>query len=133
MRKLSLNLRPLPLLLLTQVLLLQWGRSNMMPFNIALEANDIGRILDLVLALLLVALGLVLVIGVESKSTLFIGGLMHTQHFVKCGFPFMTLFHVFLQRSDLSLELFDFLYMVSDNTRTRGSRSINVRATRQSK
>src|SRR5664279_5922570 len=92
LRNLSLNLRPLPLLLLTQVLLIQWARSNMMPFNLALEANDIGQILDLVLALLLVALGLVLVIGVESKSTLVIGGLMHTQHFVKCGFPFKTLF-----------------------------------------
>jgi hypothetical protein len=52
----------------------------MMPFNLALEANNLGRILDFVLALLLVAhaLGLVLVIGVESKSTIVIGGLLHT-------------------------------------------------------
>ena len=55
-----------------------------MPFNLALEANDLGRILDLFLALLLVALalGLVLVIGVESKSILVIGGLLHTQHLI---------------------------------------------------
>jgi hypothetical protein len=107
----------------------------MVPFNFALEANNLGRILDFVLALLLVdlALGLVLVIGVESKSTLVIGGLLHTQYLVKCGFPFMTLFQVFLQRKDLGLELFDFLYMVSRNTSTRGSRSFIVRATRQSK
>jgi hypothetical protein len=106
----------------------------MMPFNLALEANQLGRILDFVLALLLVALalGLVLVIGVESKSTLVIGGLLHTQHLVKCGFPFMTFFQVFLQRKDLGLELFYFLYMVSRNTSTRGSRSFIVRATRQS-
>src|SRR5215203_5809543 len=96
-----------------------------------LEANQLGRILDFVLALLLVALalGLVLVIGIESKSTLVIGGLLHTQHLVKCGFPFMTLFQVFLQRKDLGLELFYFLYMVSRNTSTRGSRSFIIRAT----
>jgi hypothetical protein len=64
----------------------------MMPFNLALEANDLGQILDLVLALLLlVTLGLVLVIGVESKSTLIIRGFLHTQNIIKCGFPFMTL------------------------------------------
>jgi hypothetical protein len=51
----------------------------MMPFNLALEANNLGQILDLVLALLhLVALGLVLVSGVESKSTLIIRGFLHT-------------------------------------------------------
>ena len=80
----------------------------MMPLNLALEANNLGRILDFVLALLLVALalGLVLVIGVESKSTLVIGASLNTQHIVKCGLPNMTLFQVFLQRSDLGLELF---------------------------
>jgi hypothetical protein len=103
----------------------------MMPFFLALEANNLGRILDLFLALLLVVdLGL-LIVGDESKSTLVIGGLLHTQHIVKFGLPFMTLLQVILQRRDLSLELFDFLYMVSNNTRTRGSRSYIVRATRQ--
>ena len=90
-------MRPLPLLLLTQVLLLQWARSNMMPFNLALEANNLGRILDFVLALLLIALGLVLVIGDESKSTFVIRGFLHTQDIIKCRFPFMTLYQAFLQ------------------------------------
>ena len=78
----------------------------MMPFKLALEANNLGRVLDLFLALLLVALGLVLVIGVESKSTLVIGASLNSQHIVKYGLPNMTLFQVFLQRSDLGLELF---------------------------
>ena len=72
----SLSLRPLPFLLL-----LQRARSNMMPFNFALEANNLGRVFDLYLALLLVVVvvvGLVLVVGFESKSTLVIGGLLHT-------------------------------------------------------
>ena len=79
----------------------------MVPFFLALEANNVVRILDLILALLLVVLdliltiGLLLIIGVESKSSLVIGGFLHTQHLVKCGLPFMTLFQVFLQRSDL--------------------------------
>ena len=51
-------------------------------------------------------LGLLLVVGDESKSTLVIGGFLHTQHIVKYGLPFMTLYQVFLQRSDLGLELF---------------------------
>ena len=103
-----------------------------MPFNFALEANNLGRVFDLYLALLVVVLlvvGLVLVVGVESKSTLVIGGLLHTQHRVKFVFPFMTLYQVVLQRSDLGLELFDFLYMVSNNTSTRESRTFIVRAT----
>jgi hypothetical protein len=77
------------------------------------------------LALFLVALvlGLVIIIGVESKSILVIWGLLHIQHIVMCGFPFITLFEVFLQRNDLGLELFGFLYMVSRSTSTRGSRS----------
>ena len=91
----------------------------MVPFNLALEASNLGRILDFNLALLLVSFGLVLVVGVVSKSTLFIGGLLNTQHVVKCGLPFMTLFQAFLKRSGLSLELISFLYMVSDNTRAR--------------
>jgi hypothetical protein len=90
------------------------------------EANNLGQILDLFLVLILVDLGLLLVIGFKSKSTLVIGRFFHTQDSIKCGLPFMTLFHVFLQRSDLVLELFDFLYMVS----TRGSRSFIVQATR---
>jgi hypothetical protein len=110
----------------------------MVPFNLALEANNVGRIFDLFLALLLVilvdlVLGLVLDIGFESKSSLVIGGFLHTQHLVKCGLPFITLYQVFLQRSDLGLELIYFPYMVSDNTRARGSRSFIARATRQSK
>jgi hypothetical protein len=108
----------------------------MVPFNLALEANNVGRIFDLFLALLLdllVDLGLVLDVGFESKSSLVIGGFLHTQHLVKCGLPFMTLYQVFLQRSDLGLELIYFPYMVSDNTRARGSGSFIVRATRQSK
>ena len=60
----------------------------MMPFNLALEANNLGRILDFVLALLLVVLGLVLVIGDESKSTFVIREFLHTQDIIKCGFPF---------------------------------------------
>src|SRR3954468_8730399 len=130
---LNMNLWTLPLLLLTQVLFLQWTRSYMMSFNLALEANNLGRILDLVLALILVYIGLVLVIGVESKSTFIIRGFLHTQDIIECGFPFMTLFQVIPQGSDLSLELFDFLYMVSINTSNRGSISFIVRATRQSK
>ena len=46
-----------------------------MPFNLAHEANNLGRILDLFLALVLVGLVLLLIIGVESKSTLVIGNL----------------------------------------------------------
>ena len=93
----------------------------MVPFFLALEANNLGHVLDLFLALLVVVLdlvrtiGLLLIIGVESKSTLVIGGFFNTQHLVKCELPFMTLFQVFLQGSDLALELFDFLYMVSGN------------------
>src|SRR3954467_526540 len=102
----------------------------MMPFNLALEANNLGRILDLCLALLLIGHGL-LIVGVESKSTLVIGGFFPTQNLVKFGLPFMTLFQVFLQKSDLGLELFDLLYMVCDKTSDRGSRSFIVRATRQ--
>src|SRR4051794_37722684 len=57
----SLNLRPLPFLLLTKRLILQRERSNMVPFNIALEANNLGRVFDLFLALLIfVDLGLLL-------------------------------------------------------------------------
>jgi hypothetical protein len=57
----AFNLRPLRLLLLTKRLVFQRTRSNMVPFNFALEANNLGQILDLFLALLLlVYLGLVL-------------------------------------------------------------------------
>ena len=56
-----MNLWPLPLLLVTNGFLLQRSRSNMMPFNFALEANDLGRMLDLFLGLLLVTLGLLLI------------------------------------------------------------------------
>ena len=66
------------MLLLTKRLLLQRARSNMVPFNLALEANNLGRILDLFLALVVVDLVLLidirlLIIGVESKSILVIG------------------------------------------------------------
>src|SRR3954471_21055037 len=108
---------------------------DMMPFFLALEENNVGRILDLILAILVILVlkldsGLVLDIGVESKPTLVIGGFLHTQDFVECGLPLMTPFQVILQISDLSLELFDFLYMVSFNKSTRGSRCYIVRATR---
>jgi hypothetical protein len=104
----------------------------MMPFNFTLEVNNLGWILDLLLALLLLEdFGLILVVGDKSKSTLVIGGFVHTQHLVEFGLPFMTFYQVFLQQSYLRLELFNFLYMVSDNTSTRGSRSYIVRATRQ--
>ena len=104
-------------MLLTKRLLLHRAIPNMVPFNLALEASDLGRIL--------VDRGLVLGVGFESKSTLVIGGLLHTQHVVKCPLPFMTL--------SLDLELSSFLYMVSGNTSTRGGRCIIVRATRQGK
>ena len=50
----------------------------MMPFNLALEENNLGRIFYLFMALLLVDLGLVLVVGNESKSSLVIGGFLHS-------------------------------------------------------
>jgi hypothetical protein len=104
----------------------------MVPFNFALETNNFGRIFDLSLALLLlVNLELLLVVGYKPKYTLIIVGFFHTQHIVEFGLPFMTLYQVFLQGSNLGLELFDFLYMVSNNTITRGSRSFIVRATRK--
>jgi hypothetical protein len=60
----------------------------MVLFNLALEANDLGRILDLLLEILVaLALELVLVIGVESKLTLIIGKLLHTQHIISADFP----------------------------------------------
>jgi hypothetical protein len=106
----------------------------MVPFNFALEANNLGRIFGLSLALLLlVNRGLLVVVRDKTKSTLVIGEFLYTQHIVEFGFPFMTLYQVFLQRRDLGLELFDFLYIVSNNTSTRGSRSFIVRATRKGK
>ena len=129
----SLNFRLLPFLLLAKRLLLQRAGSNMVPFNIALEANNLGRVFDFFLALLVVDHGLLLVVGDKTKSTLVIGGLLNTQHFIKFGLPFMTFYQVFPQRSDLGLELFYFLYMVSNNTSTRGSRCYIVRATRHGK
>jgi len=106
----------------------------MVPFNIALEANNLGRVFDLFLTLLLlVDVGLLPVVGDKTKSTLVIGGLLNTQHTVKFGLPFMTLYQVFLQRSDLGLELFYFLYMVSNKKSTRGSMSFIIRATRHGK
>jgi hypothetical protein len=69
----------------------------MVPFNFALEANNLGRIFDLSLALLiLVNLGLLLVVGDKPKSILVIGGFLHTQHIVEFGFLFMALYQVFL-------------------------------------
>ena len=56
-----------------------------MPFNFALEANNLGRIFNLSLSLiLLVDVGL-LVVGDITKSTLVIGELLNTQHLVKFG------------------------------------------------
>jgi hypothetical protein len=70
----------------------------MVPFNFALEANNLGQNRDLFLALLLlVYFGLLLVIKDKSKSTLVIGGFLHTQDLVECGLPFMMIFQVFLQ------------------------------------
>ena len=105
----TLNLRQLPFLLLTKRLLLQRARSNMVPFNFALEANNLGRIFDLFLALLLVVLdpiltiGLLLDVGDKSKSSLVIGGFLHTQDIVECGLPFMTVFQVLLQKETWAL------------------------------
>jgi hypothetical protein len=63
----------------------------MVPFIFALEANNLGQIFDLFLALLLLDnFGLILVVGDKSKSTLVIRGLLHTQHVVDFGPPFMT-------------------------------------------
>ena len=75
MLDLILILWSLPLSLLTQVLLLQWKRSNMMPFIFALEANGLGQSFDLVLTLILVYLGIVLIVRVKYKSTLVIVGI----------------------------------------------------------
>jgi hypothetical protein len=70
----------------------------MVPFNFALEAHNLGRIFDLSLALfILVNLGLLVIVGDKPKSTLVIGGFLQTQHIVEFGFPFMTLYQVFLQ------------------------------------
>ena len=96
---------------------------------LALEACNVGIILDLVLSLLLF-LGL-LVVGDETKSTLVMRGFLTTQNIVESGISFMTHFQVFLQNSDLSLELFVFLYKVSINKSTRGSRNFIIRAKRQ--
>jgi hypothetical protein len=94
----ALNMRPLPLLLLTKSLFLQTARSNMVPLNFALETNNLGKIIDLLLVLLcLVYFGLLLLIRDESKSTLVIGGFLHTQDLVGCGLPFMMIFQVFPQ------------------------------------
>jgi hypothetical protein len=93
----------------------------MMPFNFALEANNLGRIFDLSLAQILLVNLVLLVVGDKPNSSLVIGGFLHSQHIVEFGFPFMTLYQVFLQRRDLGLELFDFLYMVSNNKSTTPS------------
>jgi hypothetical protein len=74
---------------------------------LALEARNVGLILELVLSLLLV-LGL-FVVGDETKSTLVMRGFLTTQYIFESGVPFMTLFQVFLENSDLGLELFVFL------------------------
>ena len=59
----------------------------MMPFNFALEADNLGQILDLFLALILVDLGLLLLIGVESKSTFVIGDFCTLRIFLSVDFP----------------------------------------------
>ena len=60
---------------------------------LALEACDVGRILDLVLSLI-PFLGL-LVVGDETKSTLVMRGFLTTQNIVESGISFMTHFQVF--------------------------------------
>jgi hypothetical protein len=63
----------------------------MMAFDFALEANNLGRILDLLLTLLLLeGFGLPIVVGDKSKSTLVIGRFLCTQHLVEFRLPFMT-------------------------------------------
>jgi len=65
----------------------------MVPFFLALEANNVGRILDLILAILLVVRvlqfdsGLVLDIGVESKPTLVIGDFCTLRILLSASFP----------------------------------------------
>jgi hypothetical protein len=79
----------------------------------ALKARNGGLILGLVLSPFLVLE--LLLVGVKNISII-------------------ALFQVFLQTSDLGLELINFLYMVSFNTRNKrisGSRNFMVRATRQ--
>ncbi|KAE8790216.1 40S ribosomal protein S5-1 [Hordeum vulgare] len=61
------------------------------------EANNLGRIIDLLLALLLVAFGLLLLVGFESKSTLVIWGFLPTQDIVKHELPFMHFFKSFFK------------------------------------
>src|SRR3989337_3311022 len=96
---------------------------------LSVEACNVCLILDFVLSLILF-LGL-LVIGSETKTTLVSRGFLNTQDSVESEISFMTHFQVFLQISDLGLELFVFLYKVSINKSTRGSRSFIIRATRQ--
>ena len=75
----------------------------MVPFNIALEANNLGRVFDLFLALLLIVdLGLLLVVGDKTNSTLVIGGLLNTQHLVKFGLPFMILKGIVTENNNFS-------------------------------
>ena len=92
--------------------------------NVAPEANNLGRIFDLFLSLILFDVlvlhldsGLVLVIGFESKSTFFIGVFFHSKSFFK-------------EVTWALSSLISYTYMVSYNTSTRGSRCFIVRATR---
>src|ERR1041385_3583519 len=94
---------------------------------LAFEANNVGLILDLVLSLLIV-LGLLLV-GYKTMFTPILREIVYTQDIVECGFPIIELLQVFLQTSDLGLELFVFLYNVSIDKRARGYISFIIRAT----
>jgi hypothetical protein len=59
----------------------------MVPFNFALEANNLGQIFDLSLALLsLVNFGL-LIVGYKPKSTLVIGGFCTLNILSSLDFP----------------------------------------------
>jgi hypothetical protein len=58
----------------------------MVHFDLAIEENNHGWILDFLWTLILV------VVGDKSKSSLFVGGFLHTQHIVKFGLPFVTLY-----------------------------------------
>jgi hypothetical protein len=83
----ALNLRPLPLFLHTNRLLLQRTRSNMVPFIFALEANNLGQILDLFLSLLLIYFGLLLIIEINPSSLFSFGDFCTLKILLSVDFP----------------------------------------------
>ena len=82
-----LNLCPLPLLLDTNGLLLQWARSNMMPFYFALEANNLGLILDLFFALLLFILDFFFLLELNPIPPLSLGDFCTLKILLSVDFP----------------------------------------------